>query len=123
MIKYKIGTKFKVCGHQELLDMDWWVSDKNYYHDGFSLKETSITFEMIDKCENEILTVVDESVYNDDWYSVEENHWVWPVSIFQVATCEISECSGGCKEGVTPIFGWIICKICGNDLSHIRGQI
>lgn len=120
MIKIKKGTKFVVCGHEELEDMGWWDDDDHYYHDDF--RRCSITFKMIAECEGKILTVTGKDPLCDDfgvikeedlcvWYIVKENVYVWPVATFLNHTCE---------EGITPIFGWFICKFCGTNLKEIK---
>lgn len=124
--KIEIGTKFLVCGHEELMDKGWWEDDEinvhsegNYYHDDF--QACSITFKMIRENEGKTLTVtgydpfLDKTLASRTWFTVAENPYVWPVSTF----LRVSHHT--CEEGMTPIDGWFICKICGDNLKEIKG--
>lgn len=115
---FKKDTKFTVCNHDELLKRGW--IDNNgfsYAHPEFSGKV--ITYSMIETCQGKTLTVID-TTFPLRWYLVEENVWLWPVATF-IEEVELNICSqNGCQEGMTPIDGWMICKICGANLSVVK---
>jgi len=108
--KYKKGTKFTVCDHNELLKKGWYTTvwmgyQKCYKHINFP--KSRIIYSELEKYQSQTLTVKAQ-VYTD-WYRAEEENWnLWPVSTFLK--------NHECIEGMTPIGGWIICKICGIDL-------
>lgn len=120
----KIGTKFVVCGYEELMDLGWWTKDDevspdgHYYHDAF--QSCSMTFKMITENEGNTLTVtgcdhfLDKALSSCTWYTVAENMYVWPVVTF------LRRSTHACEEGMTPIDGWFICKICGDDIREIK---
>jgi len=116
MKQYKEGTQFTVCTVEYLTDvLGWWEEDEYYYHDNFiALSISPNMLKSIDKT-----LTVSKRTYGEDWYGVEENDYYWPVATFLDGS-NIFSCSDGCKEGVTPINGWIICKVCGTDLKLIR---
>ncbi len=121
MKEYKKGQKFKVCGHDELLKKGWKQDgppSSAFEHKDFP--ESVIVTNMLKSYTGKTLTVKKRD-YKTNWYYVEENKYIWPVATFEIATFEITfGCSDGCKEGITPIDGWIICKTCGTNLRKIR---
>lgn len=105
------GTKFTVCSHDELYAKGWSQDiGGNYYHKDFPLN--TILSTMIQNFKGETLTVDCES-FITGWYQVEESSRLWPVGAF---INEIIDFSHKCEEGMTPIDGWVICKICGANL-------
>jgi len=117
MKKYKAGTKFIVCGHDELLKKGWEYSSDKYLHDDFS--GCHINGSMIEDYEGQILTTNEKSS-RDDWYHVdEESFWIWPVATFSEAA-EVLTSDHTCEEGMTTIGGWFICKTCGDNLREIN---
>lgn len=123
MKEYPVGTTFKVCGHDELIKKGWrhdHLSDK-YTHKDFP--NCSINVKMLEDHEGDILTIKNKS-HRPHWYYVEEEeYFIWPVFTFLSDDYDdgiIFSCKDGCVEGMTEIFGWIICKTCGKDLRQIR---
>lgn len=124
MEKLKIGEKFKVCGISELIKRGWIkhsgfpiqpLGTSTYFrHDDFP--GCSITEKMIINHEGNILTVVKESRFTENWYWVNENIWEWPAATFLKDLIISNPDVHICVEGATPIDGWVICKTCGKDL-------
>ena len=119
-MKFKSGTKFTVCSPAELIKRGWIKHASKGFTNGFfrheDFKGCSITMRMIDTHEDDTLTVKEESKFTENWYWVKENTWEWPVATFLNAGVVTSTPDHICVEGTTPIDGWVICKICGNDL-------
>ena len=113
-IKIAIGTKFKVCTHEELIKKGWVHIISSYSHDDFS--NLVILSKMIDDYTGKTLTIKKERTKN--WYTVEENEWQWPVATF--LDTEIIDFTHTCVEGMTPLLGWFIWKHCGRNLKEIK---
>jgi len=124
MKKYKKGTKFTVFSHKDFCNKGWHLDStgNHYSHDDFPF--CSVSCMMVDNYVGQILTVVGEDNLREDWYNVDEcKYYIWPVATFLADSDESFTISGsdeGCKEGITPINGWIICKVCGKDLRKIK---
>jgi len=117
MKQYKKGTKFTVCSFDDLLKKGWYSFIFGLNHDDFP--DCSVTKTMIDEYEGETLTVdfVDSNLHRQKkWYHVNENTWVWPVATF----LETVDDDHTCKDGMTPIDGWFICKTCGTNLRTVK---
>lgn len=122
----KIGIKFKVCSHDQIIKNGWTLKAPVPGHSGgyehIHFPGAQLTKEMIDDNEGQILTVKEDDfapIYGaDNWYSVEENLWVWPVDTF--LETKIIDFTHTCEEGMTPILGWFICKTCGDNLREIN---
>jgi len=125
MTEYKKGTKFVVCGHEELLKKGWkYVADGRWYAH-VDYQHAYIVKSMIESHEGETLTVRDlnKKITPKKWYFVNENPYFWPVSTFikDIVFDFDSICEGDtCIEGMTPIGGWFICKKCGFNLRTIK---
>lgn len=118
--EFKKGTKFTVCSIDELLKKGWTEDRRGYFvHSEFP--GSIINPRMIKDHQGETLTVVGRApidvltTISQWWYTVEENKWQWPIATF-IEETEIH----ACKEGMTPIDGWFICKICGTNLSTVK---
>ncbi len=113
----KEGTTFTICSHHELIKKGWiYRKDvSEYIHDDFP--DNIISYRMIDENEGKILTV--KSSVQKDWYGVKENTFYWPVATFLEIDLPKSS-SHTCQEGMTPIYNWFICKICGDNLREIK---
>jgi len=109
--KIKNGTKFTVCNHEELMKKGWFKPSRSgsYEHNDYN---GVITQKMIDQNHGKTLTV--NGHINQNWYSVEENDWQWPVDVFDEVNGHLH------IEGMTPIDGWFICKTCGDNLREIK---
>lgn len=126
MTEIKKGTQFFVCARDILEEKGWVESYGDYRHDDFP--DNTITGDMMDENEWEILTVEEPTWMQKDWYTVEENEFDWPVATFlnpdvfhQMALSAYNMSKAHiCEEGMTPIGNWFICKHCGNDLRSIR---
>lgn len=124
-ITYNIGTTFKVCTHEELVDKGWVLQkvlqkSKLYEHVDFKTGGV-ITYRMIEDYQGQTLTIIGASINFPYWYYVKENANLWPVATFMEEDNAISIwCSDRCVEGQTAIFGYIICKICGHNLRKIK---
>jgi len=121
MKEYIKGTKFIVCGHDELLKKGWYLKSPNhYYHKDFLTCQ--ISRNMIDTYQGDTLTVTKINELHKNWYEVEEQlTFIWPVATFlSVDGAGEDPKNHFCEEGATPIYGWIICKTCGIDLRKIR---
>lgn len=125
MKQYSKGTKFIVCGHDELLKKGWMhvpngIFSDTYLHDDFP--GCPINAVMIKDYEGQTLTT-NEDCRRDDWYHVdEESFWIWPVATFLlIGTFVDDENEHTCEEGMTPIDCWFICKTCGTNLRQIKG--
>lgn len=112
--KIKNGTKFVVCGHKELSKKGWKLWDGVYTHKKFGRGEV-ITYDMIESCQGQIFTVKEESELFPNWFWVDQNECLWPVDQFIITVPYLHNC----VEGMTPIDGWVICKICGTNLKEI----
>jgi len=74
---------------------------------------------MLDNHSGETLTVNKEDPAREDWYTVHESpHYIWPVATFLEE--EVASSDHECEEGMTEIFGWMICKHCGLNLRKIK---
>lgn len=115
-MNYLEGYKFIVSSHEEILKNGWvlGLGDTSYSHEGFP--KCVILTSMITRCQGQTLTVDFET--NKHWYMVKENNWEWPVGTFLAG--KISEPDHKCVEGMTPLDGWFICKICGTNLEEIK---
>lgn len=119
---YKKYTKFEVCTVKYLIDVLGWVelqSDPNNF-DHVDFPGMTISRHMLEESQGETLTIrskVSERLKN--WYTVVENVWFWPVATFLSYK---SPCKEICMhiKGMTPIFGWFICKLCGTNLEEIK---
>lgn len=121
MKKYKEGTKFTVCSRTELKNKGWRREAGNlqYTHDDFP--KCVLSFEMLDNHSGQTLTVYKEDPARENWYTVSENtHYIWPVATFLEEVASSGSSDHECEEGMTEIFGWMICKTCGKDLRQIR---
>ena len=121
MNQYKNGTKFVVCGHDELIKKGW-IHDSRldkYTHKDFH--DCSINESMLEEHEGDTFTIKSES-HKENWYHVEEeDYYIWPVGTFLlIGTFVDDENDHACVEGMTEIFGWMICKTCGKNLRQIR---
>lgn len=128
MIQYRKGTKFTICSEVQLIKKGWVLSSGYYYHDDFpsnlSTLGPPISKPMI-AYEGSTFTIKEPYPSCKNWYYVNENNWIWPVATFIEETTKNS-ISGwvvsnhACMDGITPIFGWIICKTCGKNLREVR---
>lgn len=119
MTKLTKGTKFIVCGHEELKNLGWNFDpggggESYYRHHNFP--GNSITHGMIEKYQGKTLTIVKGWV-QEGWYIVEDNGWAWPAATFLMLPPTLDHT---CEEGITPIDGWFICKQCGTNLRIIK---
>ena len=129
MKQYKKDTKFIVCSEAELIKKGWVLKHPGYYyHDDFPSDRGGagppISSAMVSLA-GDTLTVLEKYTYTKNWYQVRENTWIWPVATFLEETTQnsISGCAileHECKDGITPINGWVICKTCGKDLRQIK---
>ena len=126
MIEYKKGTKFVVCGHDELIDRGWKYSIPAHWYSHEDYPESYIVKPMIEDYEGETLTVesLNLNVKPKVWYFVRENSFFWPVPSLlneNIADDFGSICERDtCIEGMTPLDGWFICKNCGDNLRTIK---
>jgi len=128
MKQYKNGTKFTICSKDELKKKGWVLSSAYYYHDDFPSNINTlgppISWPML-AYEGSTFTIKEPYSLCKNWYYVQENHWIWPVATFLEETTKnfTSEwiiSNHKCMDGITPIYGWIICKICGKDLREVK---
>lgn len=131
----KNGTQFEVCNHKELLKKGWkfrvyaHASSKLYEHDDFACGGV-ITYMMIENYQGKTLTIIAQSINFPHWYIVKENSHLWPVATFinlspfidktNPLWCIAPCVDAPCVEGQTAILGYIICKICGQNLRKIK---
>jgi len=116
----KRGTKFTVGSFDDLEKNGWTQdSDGDYIHPDFS--GCMIISHMIKNNEGKTLTVRALTSWANGWYSVHENSQHWPVATFLSEESSICLRTGHlCEQGMTPIDGWIICKICGVNLFTVK---
>lgn len=128
--EFKAGTKFIVSGHKELEKKGWILglskTNSRVYQTEYTHEDYNgvITWDMIEKYQGIALTVKDLAIWNslkakekDKWYTVEENKHQWPVSVFtKTKTMPATMPAHHCEQGMTPIYGWVICKHCGVNL-------
>ena len=123
MKEYTKGTKFIVCSRDELIEKGWYKTDSggsvpsSLSHDDFP--GDTVNDDMLSKCD-EFLTVVYLLPGKTGWYTVIENSFNWPVATFLESASIINAHVHVCEEGQTPIFGWFICKTCGDNLREIK---
>lgn len=103
------GKKYRVKTLEELKKEGWKIGIKTIRH---PLNGGIFTFEYNTKYAGKDVTIKKHPVYIH-FVNVEGNFL--PVSMFDVKTETISECSEHI-EGQTPIGGKIICKNCGKNL-------
>ena len=115
----KEGTTFTVCSHKELTEKGWYFVGAGNHYIKDDWPGNSITYDMIEDNKGNILTVKNDT-YKKSWFSVEENSYWWPVSVFLETEPEFWLNFHTCEEGQTPIFGWFICKHCGINLKEIK---
>lgn len=122
MEEYKKGTKFEICPLEYLTDVMGWVEvddlPGNFNHvDFYGL---TISRFMIEDYQGRTLTTISRVSKNrKNWYEVKENAFFWPVATFLF---DLNPCKEICMhiKGQTPIFGWVICKLCGTNLEEIK---
>lgn len=122
MQKYKKGTKFKVCGHDELLLRGWKYNKISEWYSHKDFGSSFIVSDMLLKYEGQTLTVrsLNDTHTAKVWYFVNENSYFWPVGTFLIDIADVVSICDTCEEGATPIFGWFICKTCGDNLRTVK---
>lgn len=133
---YKIGDILTIPSLEELQSLGWFLTKKdklthddldsyNYNMNADMMAWLGKTVTILDKEGNFNLTLDGEDV--GQLYSIkEDNAWAWCFPLFNHQFRHndlIKSSSSLCishVEGITPIFGWFICKNCGTDLREVK---
>ena len=122
---YPIGHKFKVPTLRQLLDTGWVEDIGRAIYSNPQFGVFGIDYNMITDNQGKTFTIKGEWISGYGWYYVVEIACVWPVEAFEIACGVVTDSLEGvlnhdaahvCQEGCTPIDGFVICKLCGQNL-------
>jgi len=135
MEKYKNGDTLTIPSLDELQSLGWFLTKKDKLtHDDLDSYNYNMNSQMMawlgktvtirNKEGNFNLSLDGEDV--GQLYSIKQDiTWAWCFPLFnhQLRHSKLTGAMRVCfshVEGRTPIYGWIICKICGKDLREVK---
>ena len=124
MNRFKKDDPIYIPTYVELKFLGWKdkkAIDYGVFHDDFEPQSFIIHEKMYNEYGGTLVTV--DSPFGSNglyWINEDNGQWSWPLDLLNKQWIDYH---GACcfhEEGMTAINGWIICKLCGDNLREIK---
>jgi len=125
---FKKGDVFLLPSIENLIELGW-KQDKSVHSITHPDSPVSITPYMFDKLGILVTIDAEDNYWEGCYFITKDTHnYTWPIDFLYMQMMKYlvpygitqDECATDCKEGITPISGYVICKYCGKNLRKIH---